>query len=461
MTGPERNAMEAVKLTLLAAAMGCETAVEADITHICTDTRKLTPGCLFVALRGENFDGHRFVKAALEQGAAAAVVHQPVEDVDQDKLLEVMDTQDALLDMAMIYREQFPELKLVAVTGSVGKTTTKDFIACVLQAGFCTHKTQGNQNNEIGVPATIYGLTHQHQAAVVEMGMQGLGEILDLTLALHPTVGVITNIGVSHIERLGSRENILKAKLELCEGMADGAPLFLCGDNDLLATVRQPRLDVIFYGVDNPDCAIRGCDLREEGNNCRFTICAEGQQWPAVIPCVGRHNVLNALAAFGVGRRLGIPAEKCIEALKNYQPSGMRQHMVQAGGATLVEDCYNASPDSMRAALTTLRDYPCTGRRIAVLADMLELGEIAEQSHLEIGRLAAQCADEVYCCGQLGKLYAQGAGQTKGHWFAAKADLADALCGAVRPGDVVWAKASRGMQLEEVLQPLQRRLEQE
>ena len=159
--------METVKLTLLAAAMGCETAVEADIDHICTDSRKLTPGCLFVALKGENFDGHRFVKAALEQGAAAAVVHQPVEDVDQDKLLEVMDTQDALLDMASVYRDQFPELKLVAVTGSVGKTTTKDFIACVVSAGFNTHKTAGNQNNEIGVPATIYGLSNQHGAADV------------------------------------------------------------------------------------------------------------------------------------------------------------------------------------------------------------------------------------------------------------------------------------------------------
>ena len=455
--------MEAVKLTLLAAAMGCETAVEADITHICTDTRKLTPGCLFVALKGETFDGHRFVKTALEQGAAAAVVHQPVEDVDQDKLLEVMDTQDALLDMASVYRDQFPELKLVAVTGSVGKTTTKDFIACVVSAGYNTHKTQGNQNNEIGVPATIYGLTKEHGAAVVEMGMQGLGEILDLTLALHPTIGVITNIGVSHIERLGSRENILKAKLELCEGLEDGAPLFLCGDNDLLATVEEPRLETIFYGIENPACAIRGGEIKEEGDSTSFVIMAEGQTWQAVIPCVGRHNVLNALAAFGVGRKLGIPAERCIAALADYQPSGMRQHIVRLGGVTMVEDCYNASPDSMRAALTTLKDYPCSGRRIAVLADMLELGHIAEESHRSTGKLAAQCADMLFCYGPLGRLYAQGAaeaGLQQAQWFAQKADLAEALCGQVQPGDVVWVKASRGMKLEEVLGTLQARLEQ-
>ena len=455
--------METVKLTLLAAAMGCETAVEADISHICTDTRKLTPGCLFVALKGETFDGHNFVKAALEQGAAAAVVHQPVEDVDQDKLLEVMDTQDALLDMASVYRDRFPELNLVAVTGSVDKTTTKDFIACVVSAGFHTHKTEGNQNNEIGVPATIYGLNAQHGAAVVEMGMQGLGEILDLTLALHPTVGVITNIGVSHIERLGSRENILQAKLELCEGLADGAPLFLCGDNDLLATVKDPRLDVIFYGVENPGCAIRGKDIEEDGQNTFFVIEAEGQSWAAQIPCVGRHNVLNALAAFGVGRKLGIPAEKCIQALKNYQPSGMRQHIVQCGGAAIVEDCYNASPDSMQAALATLKTYPCKGKRFAVLADMLELGEIAEESHLQVGKLAAESADVLYCCGNFGKLYAQGAqqaGMTDAVWFEDKPALAAALCANVEQGDVVWAKASRGMKLEEVLQPLQKHLEE-
>ena len=449
--------MDAVKLTLLAAAMGAETAVEADITHICTDSRKLTPGCLFVALEGETFDGHRFVKDALEQGAVAAVVHHPVEDVDEDKLLEVMDTQDALLDMASVYRDRFPELKLIAVTGSVGKTTTKDFIACVVAAGYNTHKTAGNQNNEIGVPATVYGITREHGAAVVEMGMQGLGEILDLTLALHPTVGVITNIGVSHIERLGSRENILKAKLELCEGLADGAPLFLCGDNDLLATVEEPRLEVIFYGVENPNCAIRGAEICEEGNTTRFVILAEGERLPAVIPCVGRHNVLNALAAFGVGRKLGIPAEACIRALQNYQPSGMRQHMVEWQGVTLVEDCYNASPDSMQAALATLRDYPCKGRRIALLADMLELGHIAEESHLAVGKLAADAADALYCTGPLGRLYAEGAGSAglaEAHWFEDKTALARALGEALRPGDVVWAKASRGMKLEEVLEAL-------
>ncbi|MBQ8670039.1 MAG: UDP-N-acetylmuramoyl-tripeptide--D-alanyl-D-alanine ligase, partial [Oscillospiraceae bacterium] len=356
----------------------------------------------------------------------------------------------------------FPELKLVAVTGSVGKTTTKDFIACVVSAGYNTHKTQGNQNNEIGVPATIYGLTKEHGAAVVEMGMQGLGEILDLTLALHPTIGVITNIGVSHIERLGSRENILKAKLELCEGLEDGAPLFLCGDNDLLATVEEPRLETIFYGIENPACAIRGGEIKEEGDSTSFVIMAEGQTWQAVIPCVGRHNVLNALAAFGVGRKLGIPAERCIAALADYQPSGMRQHIVRLGGVTMVEDCYNASPDSMRAALTTLKDYPCSGRRIAVLADMLELGHIAEESHRSTGKLAAQCADMLFCYGPLGRLYAQGAaeaGLQQAQWFAQKADLAEALCGQVQPGDVVWVKASRGMKLEEVLGTLQARLE--
>jgi len=453
--------MEAMTLKEIAGAMGCATGLQGSVTEICTDSRRVTPGCLFVALKGERSDGHDYVAQALEKGAAAAVAAHPVAGVPAGRLLLVADPLASLLDIAARYRAKFPGLRLVGVTGSVGKTTTKDFIACVLSARYRTHKTQGNQNNELGVPLTVFGLTPQHQTAVVEMGMQGLGEIRSLTLALRPAVGVITNIGVSHIQQLGSRENILKAKLELCEGMDDGAPLLLNGDNDLLSGVRVPRLNCIFYGAENPACAIRAGAVAEDGDSTSFTIAAEGGSWPARIPCLGRHNVLNALAAFGVGRQLGIPAEECVAALRRYEPSGMRQRILRlAGGVTLVEDCYNASPDSMRAALTTLRQFPCAGRRIAVLADMLELGPIAEESHRRVGGLAAGCADLLLCWGPLGRLYAEGAraaGMADPRWFAEKEELTRALCDLVQPGDVVWGKASRGMKLEEALEPLTQR----
>ena len=456
--------MEPLSLTSIARTLGLDPAHEAPVTDVCTDSRKAGPGSLFVALKGENFDGHDFVSRALEQGAVCAVVQHPVDGhIPAARLMPVEDTQRALLSIAALYRNQFPALELVGVTGSVGKTTTKDFIACVLSAKYNTHKTQGNQNNEIGVPATIYALTREHEAAVIEMGMSGFGEIRDLTLALRPSVGVITNIGVSHLERLGTRENILKAKMELCEGMADGAPLLLCGDNDLLSTVAEPRLRVILYGIENPACAIRGTNFSEEGGSTSFVIECEGRRYPASIPCIGRHNVLNALAAFGAGRELGVTPEECTAALKDYVPSGMRQHIVEHNGFTVVEDCYNASPDSMRAALSTLGDYPRPpeGRRIAVLADMLELGSVSQESHRQAGVLASSCCDYLFCYGQLGALIAEGAlaaGMDPGRIgsFDDKAALADTLKAMLHPGDVVWVKASRGMKLEDVLRELYR-----
>ena len=330
-------------------------------------------------------------------------------------------------------------------------------IADVLSCAYRTLKTEGNLNNEIGLPKTLFRLDRTTEAAVVEMGMQGLGEIAALAGVARPDVGVITNIGVSHLERLGSRENILKAKLELADALPDGAPLLLCGDNDLLSRVRIPRLDVRFYGIENPACGLRAKDLREGEGETSFLLCGEFGELPVTIPCAGRHNVLNALAAFSAGLALDIPPEKCAAALREYMPSGMRQKVVHWRGITVVEDCYNASPDSMRAALETLAGHPCTGRRIAVLGGMLELGAISERAHREIGAFAAEKGiDLLLAYGGDACYYRQGAseGGIPVELFGDKEELLARLREEIRPGDAVWVKGSRGMRMEEILEGL-------
>lgn len=447
--------MERLTIEEIAQAVGAAGSFSGEITQISTDSREIPQGCLFVALVGERFNGHDYVANAIQKGAACAIVHER-RDYGTDKILYVPNTQDALMAIGRLYRSKF-QIHCVGITGSVGKTTTKDMIADVVAAGFRTLKTQGNLNNEIGLPKTLFALDPSYEAAVIEMGMQRLGEIRALAAVAQPQIGVITNIGVSHIEWLGSRENILKAKLELAEALPDGAPLILCGDNDLLRTVKIPRLKVQLYGIENPECMFRAEHIRENVTETSFEICYNSNRMSVTIPCIGRHNVLNALAACAVGTALGIPLDQCAEALKNYVPSGMRQKIVPFGGYTVVEDCYNASPDSMKAALNTLAAYPCTGRRVAVLGDMFELGSIASQAHTDVGIFSAKKKiDFLFAYGDMARYYSQGAKSAGGNAqvFQDRDSLVGALKEYLRPGDVVWFKASRGMRLEEVLQDL-------
>lgn len=457
-------------LEILTRAAGCSRFVQGEITEISTDTRSLAQGCLFVALRGERFNGHDYVAQALQKGAAWAVVDGDCAGVppDDGRLLYVQDTQQALIDMAGAYRSLF-QVRCVGVTGSVGKTTTKDMIAAAISSGFCTLKTQGNLNNEIGLPKTLLNLSSEHEAAVVEMGMQGIGEIARLCRAARPNIGVITNIGVSHMEQLGSRENILKAKLELAEALPDGAPIVLCGDNDLLKTVRIPRLTMMTYGVDSEEYDLFARDIREDSTSCAFTAVYNEKvagkpvkQHPisVTLPCIGLHNVRNALAAMLTGKALGLRLAQCAAALEGYAPSGMRQHIVDWKGHIFVEDCYNASPDSMKAALQTLSTYPCKGKRIAVLADMLELGTLAVPSHRAVGKLAAEIGiDRLLCYGSLAKEFVAGAREKEDakinvlHFESLNA-LQETLKKelARTPECVVWIKGSHGMHLEKLLE---------
>jgi len=453
--------MEKLTIREIAEALNIPCPMDGEITGISTDSRNIAPGCLFVAIQGENFDGHDFVRSALENGASCALVHHPG-DWPEGKTLMVKDTLKALLALAGWYRSRMP-VRVVGITGSVGKTTTKEMAAAVLSTRFNIIKTPGNLNNEIGAPKTLFTIGRDTQAAVVEMGMTGFGEIRDLATAAKPEMGVITNIGVSHMERLGSRENILKAKLELAECLPDGATLLLCGDNDLLSTVKIPRLSLLFYGIDNQNCQICGTIRDSTPYSTSFTISWQGKRYEASIPCAGKHLVLAALAAFGVGVAMGMDPEQAAAALARYVPAGMRQKVVERQGVTVIEDCYNASPDSMAAALDTLGGFPCEGKRIFVASDMLELGDISARCHRQAGEKAAQSgADVLLAFGEMSREMiegAQDAGMADARFYPDKQGLSAALEELVRPGDLVWFKGSRCMRLEEAVEQLYRSLE--
>lgn len=450
--------METLRVSEIAKVCGGEFNIDTEITSVAIDTRKIEKGCLFICIKGERFDAHRFIDEAFEKGAAAVMIS---EDVKIDKpYIKVDDTAKQMLSLAGYYRSKF-DIPIVALTGSVGKTTTKEFTHLVVNSKYKAIKTLGNLNNEIGLPQMLFMLDSSTEAAVIEMGMNHFGEIHRLSTATQPTVGIITNIGVSHIENLGSREGILEAKLEILDGLKKGAPLLLNGDNDLLSTVKNNDYKIYFYAVDN-DADFKAVDIKENPNTTSFTVQYFGKERSITIPAIGKHNVYNALAAFAVGILLDIDAETAADALKTYEPSGMRQKVVEINGITSIEDCYNASPDSMKAGITTLAGIQAC-KKIAVLSDMLELGEYSEQAHYDVGTMAAENKiDYLLCVGSDAKYIVDGArdnGLLNAYLFDSKQSLTDKLFEIAEKGDAVLFKASRGMKLEEVISEIYKRWE--
>ena len=405
---------------------GLTLAEPAAIHAVVTDSRKVEPGCVFVCFPGERVDGHAFAAGAYRNGAAYIIANHPVDGVPEDRTVIVPDSARAMIRMASNYRMLFSP-KMIGVTGSVGKTTTKEFCYAVLSAFGKTIKTEGNQNNDIGVPNTLFRLDNDTRYAVVEMGMDHLGEIERLTRCARPSAGIITMIGVSHLENLGTRENILKAKMEICAGLPDGAPLALNADNDLLPTASVPaRLRPVWFGIGS------------------FAVS---------IPTAGLHTVYDALAAYAAATRLGLDPARCAAALSRYQTTGMRQHIVEKGGITFIEDCYNASPDSMKAALSVLKALP-NARKIALLGDMLELGDASESGHRETGEWAADAGVSLLIAYGPNSAAMAEAAKNRGiatvHCQTA-AEVLQYLQQSVRPGDAVLAKASHAMKLDEIL----------
>ena len=438
--------MEKISISEIAIATAGTATCDGTVTSICTDTRNILSDSLFIALRGDNFDGNDFVQAALDLNAAAAVCEREIPNITKP-IVVVKDTRKALLDIAAYYRKKF-DIPVVGVTGSVGKTTTKEMIYAVLSTKFKTLKNEGNLNNEIGLPKSVFMLDSSYEAAVLEMGMSGFGEISRLTKVASPSIGVISNIGISHIEKLGSKENILKAKLEILDGMEKNSILLVNGDDELLKETEN----AIFYGL-GENCAYRAINFTNNEYETELLIKYPNGEIKAKLPAIGIHNIYNALAAFAVGLLLGITPQMAADGLGDYIPTGMRQKINKTGGITVIEDCYNASPDSMNAAFSTLSLIKGKGRAIAVLGDMLELGDYAREAHIQVGKNAySSGVDKIFAYGENARLYIEGAKSEKGSHFEDKEQLSEELYNQIKAGDAVLFKASRGMKLEEAME---------
>lgn len=440
-----------LKFKEAAAAVKSSTELCGSFDSVCTDTRKITQGSLFIAIKGENFDGHDFAQKAVESGAQAVICERDCGLGDRQILVE--NTRLALLDLAGYYRSLF-KIPVIGITGSVGKTTTKEMTHAVMSSKYNTLKNEGNLNNEIGVPLTLFRLDKTHEAAVIEMGMSGFDEISRMTKAVRPDAAIISNIGVSHIEHLGSREGILRAKLEILHGMKPDAPVVLNADDDMLITVRPGAHPVTYYGIENEKSIFKAFEITSKENETELTVGFSGGSGRVSLPFPGRHNVYNALAAVAAGSLFGIEPLDGFEALKSYVPAGMRQRINKKFGMTFIEDCYNASPDSQAAALAVLGSMNAA-RKIAVIGDMLELGAVSESAHYEVGRKAAENGiDAVFTYGERALQTAKGAQDGNISCvksFLDKEELSRELIGCLKEGDAVLFKASRGMKLEEVI----------
>ncbi len=411
------------------------------------DSRAIAEGELFVALTGER-NGHTYIPVALEKGAAAVLASEQQEP--SVPAIYVEDTLSAMQQIARGYRESLP-CQVVGITGSVGKTTTKEMVATVLEQGFLTQKTPKNFNNHIGLPVTLLSLREDCQKAVIEMGMNHAGEISLLTGLAQPDIAMITNVGTMHIEYLGSREGILGAKLEILEGLRPNGKILFCGDNDLLSQVAE-QYGAITYGIGTHN-QVRAVNLTMGDEGCQFAVEAFGQTFPVDLPVVGEHNVLNALGASAVGLLCGMTPETICKGLRAFTNTDMRQNTYSRDGLYIIEDCYNAGPESTRAALSVLARR--TGRRIAVLGGMLELGDYAPTAHYEIGVEAAKTADLLFAYGPLGEEMVLGAeSMTYAEHFTTHEELVAQLQKTLRPGDSLLIKGSRGMHMEKVLQLL-------
>ena len=426
-----------------------------EVELVTTDSREVRPGCIFVAFPGERFDGHDFAAKALEEGAAFVVVNHPVEGVPAEKAILCPDSYHAMMVMGANYRSQYHP-KVVGVTGSVGKTTTKQMTYAAIAGFGNTIKTEGNQNNELGLPRTMFRIGKETQYAVVEMGMSHAGEIERLSKCARPDVGIITCIGVSHIGNLGSQENICKAKLEICAGLPEGAPLVLNGDDPFLRKAVLPdHVRPVWFSLGDENADVCALSIQQDEKGMSFVLeDHEEGTFLVKIPAMGRHNVANALAAYCAATRLGLDARRVIAGLADFEQTGMRQKVVHVRGVDVIEDCYNANPDSMKAALAMFREYPCK-RRFALLGDMLELGDISRAAHEEVGRQAVENkVDYLVTYGEQARRIAVVAAAKGLPTLHADtyAQAAETLLNKMQPGDALLVKASRGMALEKVLE---------
>jgi UDP-N-acetylmuramoyl-tripeptide--D-alanyl-D-alanine ligase len=438
------------------------------IDSLCTDSRSIKEDDFFVPIIGENFDGHKFIQSALESGALGSLTQYDIPINSEGIVIRVKDTLKALWDIARYYRSRF-DIKVIAVTGSAGKTTTKDMIYEVLSKNFNVLKTQGNFNNHIGLPLTLLNLSKEYQIAVVEMGMNNFGEISNLTKIARPDIGVITNIGTAHIGNLGSRQNILKAKMEILDGMNPDGMMVLNGDDDLLWGLRDSlKVKTLYFGT-REGVDIQAQDIKtneSEKSSCKIKF--EGAEYNLEIFVPGIHNIYNALSAIAIGLNFGVALEDMIDAIGEFKSGKMRMNVLKLNeDIKIINDTYNANPDSMEAALIALKDMKAK-RRIAVLGDMLELGELSMKLHRELGKKVAQNGmDYLITLGQQAKYIAEGAieeGMPSKQVidFREPKEIIDYIQNLLMPGDAALIKGSRGMKMEQIVDKIsQSRKEEE
>ena len=433
------------KLTLKQAAQMCGGYVEPQYENVeffgaNNDTRIIKPGQLFIVLQGAR-DGHDFIPMAMEKGAAAVLCSRKVGDYP------AIYVEDPRIALGQIARAELDRIgcKRVGVTGSVGKSTTKEMIASVLETTYRVSKTPANHNNDIGMPMAVLSMAEDTEVAVLEMGMNHFREIAYLSNIGKPDVGVIINVGTMHIEYLGSREGIRKAKMEIVEGMAPEGKLLLNGDNDLLRNLDEIPVQPITYFGSDSQCAVWAENVHQEPGLLQFAVTAGEARFPVEMALEGQHFVSDALAAVAVGLNMGVSVERIQAALAGFQNMAGRQEIFEKNGYTIIKDCYNAGPESMAAALNVLAGRQ--GRKIAVLGDMLELGACAPAEHEKLGKTAAEKADLIFAYGPNAVYVAKGSAG-KAQTYDDHAALAQALKAAAQPGDVILFKGSRGMHME-------------
>ena len=425
------------------------------VTEVCTDSRKLSQGCLFLPWVGERFDGHDFIEKALENGAAGCLCAKVPDVLRADKFyIQVDDTRLALRRLACAYREQF-KIPFVQITGSVGKTTTKEMVASVLSAKYNTLKTQGNFNNDIGTPLTLLNLDANHEAAVIETGMNHFGEIEYLGAMVQPDIAVISNIGDAHIEFLGSRQGILQAKCEIFEHLKEGGLAVLNGDDALLNTVEEGKFRISRCGH-SEHCAVRVENLTDHGvEGITCTVVTEKDRYGLMIPAPGAHMAYAASIAVAVGEELGLSNEEIVRGIGAYEPAGSRMRVLRFDeGRIVLDDCYNANPQSVAAALEILAKTECE-RKVAVLGDMGELGDLTDQAHYNMGALAAMLGiDLVIAIGTKAERIADGAAMSGGEvlHFDTKEEVA--IQSYLQSGTAMLVKASHAMHFENLVAQL-------
>ena len=432
---------------------GNEAALDSDIDRVTSDSRMAGTGALFIALKGTRVDGHDFMAGCIRAGAVACLTER--EPTPQERpAIQVDSTLRATGALAAWHRARFA-IPVIGITGSVGKTTTKEMIAAVLSQRFNTHKTQKNLNNELGVPWTLLRLDDGHQVSVVEMGISDFGEMRRLTHMVRPTIAVFSVIGDAHLEFLGDRDGVMRAKGEIFEGMDENGLAVLNGD-DPIQRKCHPNMRRVTYGL-GEGCDVRGSDVRNLGEDgMRMTIRHSGGTFEVAIPAFGSHLASAALAAAAVGLELGLTGEEIARGVAQYQTVGDRARVIHAGDMTIVSDCYNANPNSCQAAVDSLMQLDGK-RRVCVLGDMLELGPRTKELHHGVGEYAAKAGvDLVIGCGPLSRAIADGAKAAGSDvlYYEDKARLIAALGDILRPGDCVLVKASHSMAFEEIVKRL-------